>query len=809
MSENNNYISIEKEIQYSYLDYAMSVIIGRALPEVRDGLKPVHRRILFAMKELGLFHNKSFKKSATVVGEVLGKYHPHGDGAIYDSLVRMAQDFSLRYPLITGQGNFGSIDGDAAAAYRYTETKLNKISSELLSDIDKGTVDFIESYDGSHKEPVVLPARFPNLLVNGSSGIAVGMATNIPPHNLGELINACIALIDDPDISDMKLLNYVPGPDFPTGGVIIGRQGIKDTYLKGKGKIVVEAKVDIEESQKEKVKIIINEIPYMVNKSLLIKRIAELVKEKKIEGISDLRDESDRQGMRIVLELKRDAQSNIVLNQLFKHSQLRNSFNSNLIAIVDNRPKMLTLREMLNLFIKHREDVVRRRTVYELKEAERRAHILEGLKKALSAIDEVIEIIKKSKDTSTAKVNLQNALDLSEVQAQAILDMKLARLTSLEVKKIDDEYLSLIKEIARLRAIIESSQLLYGVIKEELVEIKSKYGDRRRTKILSSELEEMTIEDLLKDEEVVITLTHKGYIKRLSVDSYRQQGRGGKGVIGSKSYTEDYVSSLSTASTHDYLLCFTDRGQLHWLRVFNIPEAARDARGRSLSNLLSISKEVIKAVIPIKEFSEDKFVFMATKKGIVKKCSLSAFSHPKKKSIRAISLDWDDELVGVDVTGGDDDILLVTSDGKAMCFPEGEVRKSGRTSRGVIGIRMQKEDFVISMVSFSKNNEDRAYVLTACENGYGKLTKAINYPKHHRAGKGVIGINTSKRNGKVVIALPATPEDEVILVSQDGKVIRLAVKTIRKTGRNTQGVRLMKLDEGGKLIGAALVTKDD
>ena len=809
MPDRSDSISIEQEIQNAYLDYAMSVIIGRALPHVRDGLKPVHRRILFAMKELGLFYNRSYKKSATVVGEVLGKYHPHGDMAVYDTLVRMVQDFSLRYPLLQGQGNFGSIDGDSAAAYRYTETRLQKIASELLADIDQDTVDFVDNFDGSQKEPVVLPAKFPNLLVNGSSGIAVGMATNIPPHNLSEVIDGCIALIDNPQLSDKQLLKIIPGPDFPTGGIIIGLSGVRNSCLKGKGRIVMQGKVDIEELKGGKSQIIIEEIPYQVNKAMLIKNIADLVKNKKIEGITDIRDESDRRGLRVVLELKRDTEPKIILNLLYKHTQLRNTFNSNMMAIVNNRPKMLSVRDMLNLFIQHRQEVVTRRTKYQLSQAEKKAHILEGLKKALDAIDLVISIIRKSKDTPTAKQNLMAKLELTEIQAQAILDMKLAKLTSLETKKIDEEYIELIKEIARLKSIIESPQLLFGVIKDELKEIKSNYGDKRRTRIQKSEVEELKLEDLIKEEEVVITLTNRGYIKRLSSSTYKEQGRGGKGVIGSKSYSEDYVSSLSIATTHDYLLCFTDRGQLHWLRVYNIPEAARDARGRSLSNLLNLTKETVKAVISVKEFSEDQYVFMATKKGIVKKCSLAEFSRPKKMSIRAISLSWDDELVEANLTNGKDDIVLVTSNGKTIRFDEEEVRQFGRNARGVIGIRLDEGDFVVSMMSFDKEHCQDISILTACQHGYGKLTKITEYPTQHRGGKGVIGINTSERNGQVVISIPTLDDDGLILISQDGKVIRLAVSNIRRTGRNTQGVRLMKLDNEDTLVGAAIISKNE
>lgn len=810
MQKNLEPISIEKEVQDSYIDYAMSVNIGRAIPDVRDGLKPVHRRILYAMKEIGLYHNKPFKKSATVVGEVLGKFHPHGDAAVYDTLVRMVQDFSLRYPLLEGQGNFGSVDGDSAAAYRYTETRLGKIAAELLADIDKNTVDFIPNFDGSQSEPVILPAKFPNLLVNGSSGIGVGIATNIPPHNISEIIDACIALTDDPELDDKKLLKLVPGPDFPTGGIIIGTKGIRSAYATGRGQVVVESKVHIEEPKKSsKEKIIIDEIPYLVNKSALIMKIAELVKEKKIEGISDIRDESDRTGMRIVVDIKKDSDSRIVLNQLFKHTQLRTSFSCLMLSIVDGAPKTLSLRQMLKCFLDHREIVVKRRTQFELGEAEKRAHILEGLKKALANIDAVIETIKKSTDTETANKNLQKKFSLTEIQAQAILDMKLARLTSLEAKKIEDEYLSLIKEIARLRAILESRQLLLNLLKDEFRQIKSVYGDKRRTEIRHDELEEVNIEDLIQEEDVVITLTKKGYIKRLSVSAYKQQARGGKGVIGSKAYSEDYVIDLYVASTHDYLLCFTDRGKLHWLRVFNIPEAARDARGRSLANILDLSKENIKNVLSVRDFSKDKFILMLTKKGNVKKCTLDVFSRPQKRSIKAISLEWDDELVDATVTNGEDDILLATRKGKTICFCEKEVRKMGRTAGGVKGIKLDNGDFVVGMVRIDKQEDKKTLVFTACENGFGKLTYDEDYPRHHRGGKGVIGINTSERNGDVVTVIAPSEDDELILISQTGKVIRIPVKEIRKTARNTQGVRLMRLEEDGKLVGAALVSQND
>ncbi|MBN1619799.1 DNA gyrase subunit A [candidate division WOR-3 bacterium] len=810
MQNNVEQTSIEKEVQDSYIDYAMSVNIGRAIPDARDGLKPVHRRILYAMKELGLHHNKPFKKSATVVGEVLGKFHPHGDAAVYDTLVRMVQNFSLRYPLLEGQGNFGSVDGDSAAAYRYTETRLNKIAAELLADIDKETVDFIPNFDGSQSEPVILPAKFPNLLVNGSSGIGVGIATNIPPHNISEVIDACIALTDDPGLDEKILLKLIPGPDFPTGGIIVGTKGIKSAYATGRGQVVVESKVHIEEPKKSsKEKIIIDEIPYMVNKSALIMKIAELVKEKKIEGISDIRDESDRNGMRIVIEVKKDSDSRIVLNQLFKHTQLRTSFSCLMLSIVDGSPKILSLREMLKCFLDHRETVVRRRTQFELKEAEKRAHILEGLKKALSQIDAVIETIKKSADTETANKNLQKKFNLTQIQAQAILETRLARLTSLEVKKIEEEYLSLIKEIARLRGILESRQLLLNLLKDEFRQLKSTYGDKRRTQIRHNELEEVHIEDLIQEEDVVITITKKGYIKRLSVSAYRQQARGGKGVIGTKAYSEDYVIELYVASTHDYLLCFTDRGKLHWLRVFNIPEGARDARGRSLANMLELSKENIKNVLSVREFSKDKFVLLTTRKGNIKKCSLDAFSKPKKRSIKAISLDWDDELVEAAVTEGTDDILLATKKGKAICFNEKEVRKMGRTAGGVKGIKLENGDFVVGMVRIDKQEDKKTLVFTACEKGFGKLTYDEDYPRHHRGGKGVIGINTSDRNGDVVALMAPTEDDELILISQTGKVIRIPVKAIRKTSRNTQGVRLMKLDDDDSLVGAALVSQND
>ncbi|MBN1151027.1 DNA gyrase subunit A [candidate division WOR-3 bacterium] len=803
-------VSIEKEVQDSYIDYAMSVNIGRAIPDVRDGLKPVHRRILYAMKEIGLHHNRPFKKSATVVGEVLGKFHPHGDAAVYDTLVRMVQDFSLRYPLLEGQGNFGSIDGDSAAAYRYTETRLGKIAAELLADIDKDTVDFVPNFDGSHKEPVVLPTKFPNLILNGSSGIGVGIATNIPPHNMNEVMNACIALVDDPEMDLKKLLKLIPGPDFPTGGIIVGTKGIKEAYATGKGQIVVESKVHIEESQKSsKEKIVIDEIPYMVNKSALIMKIADLVKEKKIEGISDIRDESDRNGLRIVIEIKKDADSRIVLNQVFKHTQLRTSFSCLMLSIVDGTPKTLPLKDMLVRFLKHRENIVKRRTQFELSEAEKRAHILEGLKKAIEEIDAVIETIKKSSDTETACKNLERKFSLTQVQAQAILDMKLAKLTSLESKKIEEEYLSLIKEIARLRAILESRQLLLNLLKDEFRQIKSTYGDKRRTQIKLDELEEVNIEDLIQEEDVVITLTKKGYIKRLLVSAYRQQARGGKGVIGTKAYSEDYIQDLYVASTHDYLLCFTDRGKLHWLRVFNIPEAARDARGRSLANILDLSKESIKNVLSVRNFENDKFVLISTKKGNVKKCSLEAFSRPQKKSIKAISLDWDDELIGAVVTNGENEILLSTRKGKAICFSEKEIRKMGRTAAGVRGIKLDNGDYVVGMVRIEKGLSEKTLIFTACENGYGKLTYDEDYPRHHRGGKGVIGINTSERNGDVVVVMALSKDDELILISQTGKVIRIPVKEIRKTGRNTQGVRLMKLEDEGKLVSAALVSKND
>jgi DNA gyrase subunit A len=784
-------VYIEEEVKDSYLNYAMSVIVGRALPDVRDGLKPVHRRILYAMSELGLEHTKPFKKCARIVGETLGKYHPHGDVAVYDALVRMAQDFSLRYPLVDGQGNFGSVDGDAPAAMRYTEARLAAISDEMLTDIDKDTVNFGPNFDASLQEPLLLPASLPNLLVNGSSGIAVGMATNIPPHNLNEVADAIIYVLDHPEAEIKDLMRYIKGPDFPTGGVICGKAGIKEAYTTGKGKLVVRSRATVEHQKSGKDLIVITEIPYQVQKSTLIESIAALVDEKKLEGISDIRDESDKEGMRIVIELKRDTESQIILNQLFKHTQLEDTFGIIMLALVENRPRVLNLRQTLDAYIEHRKVIIRRRTQFELDKALKRAHILEGLKIALKYIDRIIKVIKTSKNVENAKERLMKEFDLSEIQSQAILEMQLQRLTALERDKIDAEYLELLKKIELCKAILASEKKIEGIIKDELGALKKKYGDERRTDVVG-EVEELEVEDLIAEEDVVVTISHTGYIKRLPVSSYRKQKRGGRGVTGAEVKEEDFVEHLFVASTRDYLLIFTGKGQVHWLKVYEIPQASRISKGKAIINLVQMEAgSKISSTIPVKEFSSDKYLVMATKLGQIKKTRLDAYGNPRKGGIIGITLDKGDELIGVELTDGKQELLIATHQGKAIRFSEAKVRDMGRAAHGVRAISLGKKDEVIDMVIPQKDST----ILTVTELGFAKRTPIDEYRLTSRGGKGVINMKVTNKNGEAVNLKTVNDKDELMVITQNGMFLRCAVKDIRSTGRSAQGVRLIKLQD--------------
>ncbi len=798
-------IYIEDEMKDSYISYAMSVIVGRALPDVRDGLKPVHRRILYGMKELGLEHTKPYKKSARIVGEVLGKYHPHGDVAVYDALVRMVQDFSLRYPLVDGQGNFGSVDGDAPAAMRYTEARLAAITDEMLADLEKDTVDFIPNFDASLKEPAVLPATLPNLLINGSSGIAVGMATNIPPHNLSEVIDGVIAVIDDPDLSIKDLMKIVKAPDFPTGGIICGREGIKQAHTTGRGLIKLRARAGVESQKSGKESVIITEIPYQVNKANLIESIAGLVTDKKIEGISDIRDESDKDGLRVVIELKRDANAQVILNQLFKHTQLEVSFGIIMLALVDKRPKVLNLKQILECYIGHRKEVVIRRTKFELARAKERAHILEGLKKALANLDKVIETIRKSKSEPEAKEALIKKFDFSEIQAQAILEMQLRRLTALEREKLEAEYLELIKKIELYESILKSERKVLQIIKEELAKIKEKYGDERLTDIVG-EVENLEVEDFIAEENVVITVSNTGYIKRLPVSAYRKQRRGGKGVTGAELKEEDFVEHLFIATTHEYILFFTNQGRVQWLKVYDIPQAGRQARGKAIINLLEMQQgERISAFVPVKEFKEGCFLIMGTKQGVIKKTSLEAYSHPRKGGIIGITLDKADELIGVALTDGKKEILLATREGKAIRFPESQVRDMGRSAKGVRGIRLGKKDEVIGM----SVAEPDAAVLTITSLGFGKRTEIKEYRTQSRGGKGVINIKMTAKNGETVALKTVADKDEMMIITGKGVIVRCPVKDIRTTGRAAQGVRIIRLDAKDKVSSVASVIAEE
>lgn len=798
-------INIEQEMKTSYLDYAMSVIVGRALPEVRDGLKPVQRRILYAMLREGLLPGKKYSKCAGVVGEVLKKYHPHGDSAVYDALVRLAQDFNMRYPLVDGQGNFGSIDGDPPAAYRYTESRLTRLAEEMLVDIDKETVDFIPNFDETTEEPVVLPSKIPNLIINGSSGIAVGMATNIPPHNLGEIIDGLVMMIEDPQVTVKGLMKKIKGPDFPTGSIIHGKKGILDAFNTGRGHLKVRARVEIEPQKGDREHIIITELPYQVNKARLIEKIAELVRDKKVEGISDLRDESDRKGIRVVMEVKRGEIPQVILNQLYKHTPMESTFGIIMLAIVNGQPKVLNLAQILSHFLQHRRDVIVRKTKFELRKAEEKAHILEGLKIALDNLDAIISLIRKSKTPEEALEGLMSKFPLTKIQAQAILDMRLQRLTGLEREKIIQEYKDTLKEIERLNAILASPALVDNIIREELLEIKKKYADKRRTEI-AEEAEEITIEDLIQEEEMVVTISHQGYIKRNPLTLYRSQRRGGKGLLGMETREEDFVERLFTASTHDHVLFFTNFGRLYWLRVYQIPEMGRAAKGKAIVNLLQLSQyEKISAVFSIEEFKEGLYLFMATKKGVVKKTSLTAYSNPRSKGINAIKLDESDELIGVRLTDSKKDINLSTRNGLSIRFNEKDVREMGRVAHGVRGIRLKTDDEVVSVDVLDEDTT----LLTVTEKGYGKRTKAEEYRLQSRGGKGVFTIKVTPKKGRVVGVLQVSADDEIILIASSGKLIRFKASNISVIGRSTQGVRLIDLAEDDKVVSVARVAESD
>jgi len=837
-------VSLEQEMRNSYLEYAMSVIVGRALPDARDGLKPVHRRVLFAMHELSNDWNKAYKKSARIVGDVIGKYHPHGDTAVYDTIVRMAQNFSLRYMLVDGQGNFGSVDGDNAAAMRYTEIRMSRIAHELLADLDKETVNFGPNYDGSEHEPLVLPARFPNLLVNGSSGIAVGMATNIPPHNMGEVVDACLALLNNPELDIEELIKLVPAPDFPTAGFIYGTVGVKEGYRTGRGRVVMRGRTHFEDIGKgERQAIIIDELPYQVNKANLLIKIGELVREKKIDGISEIRDESDKSGMRAVIELKRSEVPEVILNHLFKQTQLQDSFGMNMVALLDGQPKLLNLKQFINAFLRHRREVVTRRTLFELRKARNRGHILEGLAVALSNVDEIIALIKAAATPAEAKRELmartwrsalvedmlsrvsgasrpenllpkfgmlgegeQRAYKLSDVQAQAILELRLQRLTGLEQDKIVSEYRDVMDKIANLLDILAKPERITVIINDELIAIKTQYADKRRSEIITH-TEDMSMEDLIAPEDVVVTLSHGGYIKAQKMEEYAAQKRGGRGKQAASTKEDDFVDNLFIANTHDYILCFSSRGQVYWIKVYNVPQGSRISRGKPIINLLPLEEgEKINAILPIKEFSADRFIFFATANGTVKKTPLSDFSNPRKAGIIAIKLDEDDFLVGVALTDGKHDVMLFSNGGKALRFDENDVRQTGRNSRGVKGLRLAAKQQVIALLVAEDESQT---VLTATENGYGKRTSITEYTRHGRGTQGMIAIQTSERNGKVVAATLVTTEDEIMLIGTNGVLIRTRVNEIREMGRTTQGVTLINLGKGDKLAGLSKIAETD
>lgn len=797
-------VKIEDEMKRSYIDYAMSVIVARALPDARDGMKPVHRRILYVMGELSLWPEKGYRKCASIVGDVMGNYHPHGDAAIYDALVRLSQDFSLRYPLVNGHGNFGSIDNDPAAAMRYTEAKLHKLAVEMLADIDKDTVDFVPNYDERLKEPSVLPARLPNLLINGSYGIAVGMACNIPTHNITEVINGTIAQIDNPDISNEELMEYIKGPDFPTSGIIVGKEGIKNAYTTGRGKVCVRAKAEIEEDSRGRYKIIVTEIPYQVNKAALVENIAKQAQDKVIEGISDLRDESDREGLRIVIELKRDANPNVVLNLLYKHTQLQTTQSMLMLALVDGQPRVLTLREILDCYIKHRETVIVRRTKFELAKAEARLHILEGLRIALDHIDEIIRIIRQSYDD--AQLRLMQNFGLSEIQANAILEMKLRTLQGLQREKIEEEYNSLVKLILHLKEILGSEMLVMQIIKDELIEIKNAYGDERRTEIVHGE-GDIDIESLIKEEMNVVTITHFGYVKRIAADVYRSQKRGGKGLTAMNTREEDFVEHLFITSTHNYIMFFTNTGRAFRLKAYELPEASRIAKGTAIVNLLQLAQgEKIAAVIPVANYTDELYVLMSTANGLVKKTKLSEYSNIRKTGIQGITLKEEDELIDVRLTDGNTSVILVTRKGLSIRFTEEEVRSVGRTSMGVKGINLSKDDKIVGMEPVV---DDKDYVLAITENGFGKRTEVEEYRQQGRSGKGILTYKTTAKTGTIVGIKIVNDTDDVMLITDTGVIIRINVKDISVLGRNTQGVTLMRTSDGGKVINFAKIPEED
>jgi len=837
-------VSLEEEMRKSYLDYAMSVIVGRALPDVRDGLKPVHRRVLFAMHELSNDWNRAYKKSARIVGDVIGKYHPHGDTAVYDTIVRMAQNFSLRYPLVDGQGNFGSVDGDNAAAMRYTEIRMSKIAHELLADLDKETVDFGPNYDGSEHEPLVFPSRFPNLLVNGSSGIAVGMATNIPPHNMTEVVDACLALLNNPDLDIEQLIEYVPAPDFPTGGFIYGLSGVKEGYRTGRGRVIMRGRTHFEDIGKgDREAIIIDELPYQVNKANLLIKIGELVREKRLEGISEIRDESDKSGMRAVIELKRGENADVILNKLYKDTQLQDSFGINMVAIIDGQPKLLNLKQVIDAFLRHRREVVTRRTIFELRKARDRGHILEGLAVALSNVDEIIALIKAAPTPADAKRGLmdrswrsslvedmlsrvsdasrpdgllpqygligdgnQRGYFLSDAQAQAILELRLQRLTGLEQDKIVGEYRDVMDKIADLLDILAKPARVTQIISDELHAVKSQFGDKRRSEIVTH-THDMSMEDLIAPEEVVVTMSHGGYMKAQKLDEYRAQKRGGRGKQATATKDDDFIDSLFIANTHNYILCFSNRGRVYWLKVYAVPQGSRISRGRPIVNLLPLEEgEKINAVLPVSEFAENKFVFFATANGTVKKTPLTDFSRPMKRGIIAINLDDDDRLIGVALTDGEHDVMMFSNGGKAVRFDENDVRATGRASRGVRGMKLAEKQQVISLLV--AENEEQS-VLTATENGYGKRSPIVEYTRHGRGTQGMIAIKTSERNGKVVAATLVEADDEIMLIGSSGVLIRTRVKEIREMGRTAQGVTLMNVEEGDKLVGLSRIAEPE
>ncbi|MCB9253377.1 MAG: DNA gyrase subunit A [Bdellovibrionaceae bacterium] len=802
-------VTIESQMREAYLEYAMSVIIGRALPDARDGLKPVHRRILYAMYDLGNFHDKAFKKSARVAGDVIGKYHPHGERAVYDTMVRMAQDFSLRYPLIDGQGNFGSVDGDPAAAMRYTEVRLAKITSEVLADLDKDTVSFSPNYDNSLKEPDVLPSRIPNLLVNGSAGIAVGMATNVPPHNLSEIIEGVKLLLKNKDTSIDDLIKIIPGPDFPTGAFIYGRSGMREIYRTGKGVIRLRAKAEIEEGKKDKEQIIVTEIPFQVNKARLIEHVAHLVRDKKIDGITDLRDESDRKGMRIVFELRKGEDSRVILNQLYKNTQMQTSFGVSMLALDHQQPKLLNLKDLLTIFINHRKEVVTRRTAFELKKAEEKAHILEALKKAVENLDEVVALIRKAQSPAVAQEQLIAKFDFSEAQAKAILEMRLSRLTGLEREKIIEDYNATMNLIKELKSILADEEKVVQIILKELDEVKKAFGDDRRTQFID-EQEELTVEDLIQEESMFVTVTYSGYVKRVPPSTYRAQKRGGKGVIGAATKAEDFIKDIFVASTHDYVLCFTDQGRVYWLKVHKIPEGGRTARGKAIINLLNLApQERVQAILPVKEFKDTEYVVMVTKKGVIKKTSLGAFARPMKRGIIALTIDPSDSVVDARVTDGAQEIILVSRNGQSIRFSEGDVREMGRSARGVTGMRFKEDDDEVVGMSIVTPDARDSHLLTVTDKGFGKRTAIEEYRVQGRGGSGIRTMKITDKNGPVVAVRYVHDEDEIIIASDKGKVMRTKVSEISEVGRVAQGVRLIKVADDERVGAVATIVKED